>query len=165
MSISLRAADPGDDAFLLAVYASTRRQEMAMVPWEESQKLAFLQMQAAAQLDHYQKHFPAAVQQVVLCNARPVGRLYVSRTGEGMRILDLTILPEADEGSAIEKAVLENLQAEAATRDLPVQIYLESFSSALPRFEHLGFARVEPQGIHWLMEWRPATLRATIRGV
>lgn len=45
MTITLRDADPNDAGFLFAVYASTRVEEMALVPWSEEQRQGFLKMQ------------------------------------------------------------------------------------------------------------------------
>src|SRR3712207_8583920 len=41
--------EPSDDEFLLDVYASTRSEELAPVPWTDEQKRAFLRMQFDAQ--------------------------------------------------------------------------------------------------------------------
>ena len=38
----LRAVEPGDREFLYRVYASTRTEELAVVPWHEADKDAFL---------------------------------------------------------------------------------------------------------------------------
>ena len=43
--IELRPVEATDDAFLRDVYASTRATEMAMVPWSDEEKAAFLDMQ------------------------------------------------------------------------------------------------------------------------
>ena len=37
-AISLRPIEDGDREFLLRVYASTRAEELAQVPWSEEQK-------------------------------------------------------------------------------------------------------------------------------
>ena len=59
-SIALRPIGPDDLEFLFRVYASTRAAEMAVVPWDEAQKEAFLRMQFAAQDSYYHANFPSA---------------------------------------------------------------------------------------------------------
>jgi len=44
-ALALRPAGPEDIAFLFRVYASTRTEELAPVPWSDEQKRAFLAMQ------------------------------------------------------------------------------------------------------------------------
>ena len=38
IAVTLRPSTPEDDAFLFEVYAGTRREELAQVPWDEAQK-------------------------------------------------------------------------------------------------------------------------------
>jgi hypothetical protein len=45
----LRPAGPGDAEWLYRIYASTRDEELAVVPWDAAAKEAFLRMQFAAQ--------------------------------------------------------------------------------------------------------------------
>lgn len=153
MQISLRPVAPGDEPLLLAVYAGTRREEMAMVPWAESQKQAFLQMQFMAQLSHYQTHFPQATHLIILHGERPVGRLYANRADQVIRVLDLAVLPDDPAGADAALAIMQALLAEAAGQGQVVQAYVESFNPELPRYEQLGFARVAEHGLHYLMEW------------
>ena len=152
-ALTLRPARPEDDEFLRAVYASTRAVELAVVPWTEAQRAAFINMQYDAQQHDYRSRFPAAAHNVVLRDGRPVGRLLVARTAEEIRILDLTILP-AQRSAGIGTALLRDLQAEAQALSLPLRIYVESFNPALSLFARLGFARVAEQGAHYLLEWR-----------
>jgi RimJ/RimL family protein N-acetyltransferase len=92
-SITLRPIRPGDEPFLYEVYASTRQEELKVVPWDDAQKAAFLQMQFDAQHAHYQEHFAGAAFDVVLVDGQPAGRLYVARWPGEIRIIDVAILP------------------------------------------------------------------------
>jgi ribosomal protein S18 acetylase RimI-like enzyme len=150
--VRLRAATPEDEGFLLRVYASTRAEELARVPWNEEQRAAFVKMQFDAQQHHYQSNFPSASHQVIECAGQPVGRLYVLRTDEFTRILDITILPEF-RSTGIGTPLIEDLMAEAASIRKPLRIYVESFNPSLRLFERLGFQQTEENGIHLLMEW------------
>jgi hypothetical protein len=64
--ISTRAMSPEDEPFLRRVYAGTREEELAVVPWSIDQKDAFLRMQFDAQHRYYQDQFPDASFDVVL---------------------------------------------------------------------------------------------------
>jgi ribosomal protein S18 acetylase RimI-like enzyme len=154
MSITFRSIGPDDEAFLLKVYASTRSDELDRVPWNEAQREAFLTMQLAAQHHHYQQQYPDAVYEVILLNQEAVGRLYVARLDQEIRILDVTILPEY-RNAGVGTSIIENLLTEAATAGKPVRIYVESFNPSLRLFERLGFTKIDEHGVHLLMEWRP----------
>ena len=83
-----RAADKGvhfrritdaDLPFLVVVYASTRTEELAVTPWTDAEKVAFLQMQFQAQHAHYQQYYPEADWLVTMREGEDVGRLYIER--------------------------------------------------------------------------------------
>src|SRR5437762_72825 len=79
---------PEDKSFLQALYASTRAEELANVPWTDEQKEAFCRMQFAAQHQHYQEHYVGASFDVIELDGQPIGRLYVARWENEIRIVD-----------------------------------------------------------------------------
>ena len=152
--VTLRPVQPKDEAFLLSIYASTRAEELALVPWNDEQREQFLRMQFAAQQQHYQTHYPDATHDLILLDERPIGRLYVDRGDAAeIRVLDLTLLPEA-RGRGVGTPLLRQLQAEAAATQRRLSIYLELNNRARSLFERLGFAQIEEKGFHLLYEWR-----------
>jgi len=151
-SISTRPVEPHDASFLLELYASTRDEELAQVPWTTEQKQAFVSMQFAAQQDHYRKQYPLAIHEIVLVNERPIGQLYVARLEHEMRIIDLTIMPDQRNGG-VGSFLLRRLLDEAALAARVVRIYVEDFNPSLRLFERMGFKPVDKEGIHLLMEW------------
>lgn len=150
--ITLRPVVAEDDAFLLRVYSTTRADEMALVPWNEAQREAFLRMQFNAQLHHYQSYYPSAKHQIIERAGQAVGRLYVLRADDFTRILDLTIMPEF-RNARIGTQILEDLMSEVASAGKPLHINVESFNPSLRLFERLGFKKIEENGVHFLMEW------------
>lgn len=69
--IALRPAEPEDRGFLFARYASTRSEELALLPWSEAEKNAFLNSQFLAQQEFYTQNYPGAQFQVILLNHQP----------------------------------------------------------------------------------------------
>lgn len=154
--ITLRPAGDADTDILLSVYASTRADELSLVPWNAEQKAAFVRMQFVAQKQHYAATYPEASHDMICVNeaASPVGRLYLDRGAEAFHILDITVLPQhrnAGTGSFLLRRVI----AEAGRCGKPVTIYVESFSPALRLFERLGFQKDHEKGLHFLMKWSP----------
>jgi ribosomal protein S18 acetylase RimI-like enzyme len=154
-SLALRPVCDADEDFLYRVYAGTRTEEMALVPWGEGQKQDFLRMQFAAQQAHYREHFPGASHDVLLADGLPVGRLYVDRREAEIRILDIAVLPEARR-QGIGSRFLRGLMKEAQAAQKKLSVYVDATSPSLGLFRGLGFVRADGNGISCLMEWRPA---------
>src|SRR5918998_1251839 len=93
--VESRPVTPEDEEFLLGVYASTREEELSQVEWPPGQKEAFLRSQFEAQRQQYFARFPDAQYEVILLDGRPAGRIWVGRDSEQIRLLDIALLPEA----------------------------------------------------------------------
>jgi GNAT superfamily N-acetyltransferase len=152
-AVTLRPVVAADEPLLLEIYAVTRAEEMAMVPWTKEQQEAFVKMQFVAQQEHYKKLQPDANHDIILSNGRPVGRLYVARTEDKIEIMDITLLPP-ERNSGIGSSLIKGLMDEASP-SRPLRIYVETFNPSRHLFKRLGFKVVEQEGIHLLMEWVP----------
>lgn len=154
--VELRPVAPGDEEFLLDVYADSRADEMALVPWTDEQKRAFLRSQLAAQRGEYEARFPRADYHVILVDGERAGRLWVARTPEQIRLLDISILaPFRDRG--VGTRLVRALMDEAAAGGLPLRHFVFQLNAAALRFyERLGFRQTgEFQG-YLMMEFAPA---------
>ena len=151
-NITLRPVDSGDYDFLVEVYASTRAEELVLVPWTTEEQQVFVRSQFAAQQDHYAKKYPAASHDVIMSDDRPVGRLYVARLDQEIRIIDITLLP-AERNAGIGSYLIKRLLDEAKRSGKVTRIYVEEFNPSLRLFERLGFSPSEQQGIHLLLQW------------
>ena len=150
--ITLRPVDSNDYDFLVEVYGSTRAEELALVPWTTEQQQLFVRSQFAAQQDHYAKKYPTASHDVIMSGDRPVGRLYVARLDQEIRIIDITLLP-AERNAGIGSYLIKQLLDEAKRSGKVTRIYVEEFNPSLRLFERLGFSPSEQQGIHLLLQW------------
>ena len=150
---TLRRVNTEDEPFLLAVYGSTRAQELALTNWDEPLRDAFLRMQFSAQQAHYREHYPGGEHYVILVNEDAVGRLYIADVQKEVRILDITVLPH-HRNAGIGTSIIMELMAEAAAIAKPLRIYVESFNRSLGLFERLGFVKSDESGYSYLMEWR-----------
>ena len=152
-AIALRPITHDDYAFVLALYASTREPELAVVEWEAEQKAAFVRMQFDAQYAHYQEHYAGAAFDVILVYGQPAGRLYVAREADEIRIVDIALLPDYC-NRGIGTTLLRGLQSEAAAAGKPLRIHVERFNPALSLYQRLGFRQVDDRGVYLFMEWR-----------
>ena len=158
--ISLRPVTDDDLPFLFRLYASTREDELARVPWSAEQKQAFLRMQFQAQHSYYSSQFAGDRFDLVLDGGEPVGRLYVGRRSREIHIIDISFLPE-HRGRGLGTSLLRELLDEAAAQGKPVNIHVEKFNPAKRLYLRLGFVHAGDAGVYDYMSWIPPAQRAT----
>ena len=151
---SLRPMTEADLPFLSALYASTRSQEMAQVPWSDQEKLDFLQGQFHAQHTFYQDNFPNSSFDLIVVDKKEAGRLYLDEREDEFRIIDIALLPEY-RGAGIGRTILEDVQDQAKDVAKKVRIHVEKNNPAMSLYKRLNFTDVEDQGVYQLMEWNP----------
>ena len=150
-AVTLRPATPADRDFLLAVYASTRADELSLTDWTEDQKAAFVTMQFEAQDRAYHATYPDARFLVISAGTMPVGRLYLARLTDEIRIVDIAIMPE-HRGRGIASRLLAGVIAEAEAAGLPVRLHVEHWNRARRLYERLGFRTIAAGEIYEMME-------------
>ena len=155
LRIELRPVCETDREFLVAVYGSTREEELRSVPWSEEQKAAFIAMQFDAQQKHWGEVYPEASRDVICVGGEPAGRLYVNRGEKEMRIVDIAILPPF-RGKGAGASLLRSMFAEGDASGRPVTIHVERHNPALRLYERLGFTMIEDKGVYLLMSRPPA---------
>jgi len=154
MAFSLRSAETSDEPFLFNVYASTRTEELAVVPWSDEQKHAFLEMQFNAQRQSYLEQFPGARYDIILDEGVPAGRLIVDRAEERILLIDIALLAE-HRNKGIGSRFIADLKNEASESGKPLWLDVETFNPAIRLYERLGFRKIDEIGIYWRLEWRP----------
>jgi ribosomal protein S18 acetylase RimI-like enzyme len=153
-TLVLRPSERSDDAFLRRVYASVREAELAVVPWSDAQREAFLRQQFDAQDAYYREHYRPASFDVIELDGVPIGRLYVARWDDEVRVIDIALLP-GHRGKGVGAQLLRGLLAEAAEDGKRVSIHVEKHNPALRLYERLGFVPVADAGVYLLMEASP----------
>lgn len=153
--ITLRPFNDDDLDFLHEVYASTREDELAIVPWDDEAKQDFLRMQFAAQHAYYQEHYTDTDFDVIELDGVPAGRLYLQRRADEHRIVDIALLPQF-RGGGTGAAILADILRNADSAGVAVRIHVEHQNPALRLYERLGFVTVDDTGVYFLMERLPA---------
>src|ERR1041385_5757351 len=160
MSITLRDATESDEPFLREVYATTRAKEMALVPWTDEQKTAFLKFQFDAQASYYRAQNPTAAFQVICHGDEPIGRLYVVREATEIRILDVTLLPDY-RGQGFGSRLIDELLNEAIAAKKSLTIWVEADNPSQSLFRRKGFLMVQEEGFNQLLEFRSVAQNLT----
>jgi ribosomal protein S18 acetylase RimI-like enzyme len=157
----LRRINDDDLPFLAEVYASTRAEELAAVPWTDEQKASFLRWQFDNQHQYYRQYYPTCEflvieqREAVGSPGTAIGRLYIDRWPDQIRLVDIALLPQF-RGAGVGSALLRSILDEGRASDLAVTIHVEANNPALALYRRLGFQHVDSNGIYYLMRWEPA---------
>lgn len=151
--VALRPATPEDRDLLFRVYASTREEELAQVPWPPEAREAFLRQQFDAQDAWWRTNYAGASFEVVVADGLDAGRLYLWESPSEVRIVDVALLPEARRGG-IGTRLVRDVQERAAAAGKSVTIHVERMNPALRLYERLGFRLAEDKGVYLFLSWR-----------
>ena len=154
LGINYRPIDESDLAFVAALYASPRMEELAPTGWPEEMKLAFLEQQHRAQHHHYQMHYPGAEWLIVEQDGAAIGRLYLRESGSDIRVIDIALVPAA-RGAGIGGAMIGDLLEHAGAAAKSVSLHVEPNNPVRPLYLRLGFVPAGINGAYELMVWRP----------
>ncbi len=153
-AVTLRAATPADQSFLLTVFASTRTNELAALNWDPAQSKVFLQMQFNAQQQNYAAGYPAAVNNIVMLGDQPIGRMLVDRRADVIELIDIALLAEhRDRG--IGSFLIRELMDEAMAEKKSVQLAVYKLNPAVRLYDRLGFSPIAGDEVYSQMMWAP----------
>jgi GNAT superfamily N-acetyltransferase len=153
---SLRVLCDADLPWLRDLYASTRAEEMAPVPWPEIAKRSFLDQQFGLQHQHYMSHFgDADFLAIEHAQRGPVGRYYLQRSAPDHLLVDISLFPGM-RGSGVGTALIRQSQADAAALGRGMRLHVQHTNpGACQLYERLGFVVESSEGSHRQMRWAP----------
>jgi ribosomal protein S18 acetylase RimI-like enzyme len=154
LDFSMRAASPHDGDFLWKVYASTRRQEVAMFGWPPEQQIMFLEMQYRARTQSYAAMYPDAENFVLLDAGNLAGYMMIGRDASKTTLVDIALLPEFRNRGVGTRAVV-GLMEEARRRSLPLRLSVARGNPAMRLYERLGFSAISADPVYIEMEYKP----------
>ena len=155
MRVTLRPVQPDDDAFLCALYGSTRQDELAAWGWGPAERDAFLQLQYRAQQQSFASREGGAEHRIVCREGRPIGRLIISRGADAIQLVDIALLPDA-RGMGIGSRLIADVLVEADRAGRPVQLQALKGSPVVRLYTRLGFIITADTGVYLRMERPPA---------
>lgn len=153
-----RALTDRDLAWLPALYASTREQELQAVPWPASAKQQFLAQQFAAQHQHYLAHYAQAHYLAIESEGHAAGRYYIDESGEDDLLVDISLFP-AWRGQGIGSALIQCQQQASAQRGRGLALSVMAHNLAARRlYARLGFVLTaeSDDGLYLPMRWQSA---------
>ncbi len=154
LEVSCRPEQPEDEAFLFALYSSTRQEELQALGWDDTMRDAFLRMQFQAMRRGYRSMFPRAEFSIILAGEEPAGRTVINRAQEEIRLVDISLLHQY-RGRGIGTGILSNLLAEALRTGLPLRLSAMKASRALDWYRRKGFHQMGESGPYVHLEASP----------
>lgn len=152
--LSLRPITDEDEEFLFQVYASMRLDELKDMGWSQQQLTEFINQQFQAQSNHYKTHFYDTEFSIILKDGVPIGRLYVDRRRDEIRIVEIALLTQY-RGAGIGSYWLKLILQEAKDKGVVARIHVERYNPALVLYKRLGFEVIEEGDVYFLMECNP----------
>ena len=157
--LTLRPATDADEKFLVAVFASTRGDELQALAWNPIQAEMFISMQYHAQLQSYRLSYPAAQNNIILLDGQPIGRMLIDRSEEAIHLVDIAILPDY-RNHGVGAELIGGLLAEGTTSGREVVLSVFHTNPAIHLYDRLGFSKVDEESLYWKMRWLPEQARS-----
>jgi ribosomal protein S18 acetylase RimI-like enzyme len=159
MNVTLRPVTDADMDFLHRLYATTREDELKQVDWTPEQKAVFVSHQFHAQHQYWQENYTDTSWDLIVADGVPIGRLYVARWPDDIRVVDIALMPE-HRGGGVGTRLLREILTEGDATGRKVSIHVEIYNPARRLYERLGFVQAGDRGVYLLMERYPAAVAA-----
>jgi GNAT superfamily N-acetyltransferase len=153
--VSVRPREAADEDYLFPLYCAIRAPEFASVPMPDALKQQIFRMQYDAQIGTYSARFPGSDYNVILRAGQPVGRIWVARLADEIRLVDIALAPEA-RNVGIGTFLVSSLQSVAREAGKPIRCTVHRESPASLRFHmRLGFVISSENQTDYRLEWDP----------
>jgi len=152
MTVSLNETCENQEEFLFKLYASTREDELAMLPWDGAQKDAFLKMQFEAKQQWYQSAYPGADHKILSFDDEPAGRILVKYEKDAVYLVDIALLP-AYRNRGIGSELIRGLITKCKELHVPFRLQVATENhQAFRLYEKMGFTVTSTDAMYRQME-------------
>lgn len=153
MDVTCRPVGPGDQTFLLELFGST-----CCLPdrtWGEGARAALLQFHFDEHQERMQAQHPGAERCILMHGEQRVGQLWVWRSRDQIRLMDLTVVKRY-RGRGVGSSRVQGLLAEGRRTKRRVTLSVARNQERLVRWcIRLGFSVVDDNGELVVMEAWP----------
>ena len=152
MNYELRPALWEDNAFLAELYADVHASEFASLDLSAAHLAQLLALKFKAQRMDFAARFPDADHSIISVENTGIGHLLLNETPTEIQLIDVALLTPL-RGAGAGAGILEQLQAYAAGRSLPLRLSVHPQNPATRLFHRLGFVHIGEQTNALRMEW------------
>ena len=146
------ADSESDQAFVRTLYRSSRG-DLLQMQAEADFIDQLIAMQQRMHDQGYRQSYPQARHLMIERDGAPIGRLIVNPAEQALRVVDITLLPQA-QGQGAGSAVLAGLQAHAAAQQATLSLGVNHGNLAARRlYARLGFVADGEDAIQQQLRW------------
>lgn len=152
-------AGEADQAFLRVVFASTKAVELSALGPDPSVREAFIAMQVRAQRRSVALYYPGSIELVLRHREQAAGRLWLHEDDSGLRIVDITLLPEW-QGKGAARACMRALMRLADDHARALHLHVLADNPVRHWYGRLGFELMGTAGLYQAMTRLPTLLES-----
>ncbi len=145
--VQARPVQGTDEAFLRALHAGTRAEEMRATGWSPSRCRAFLDQQFDFQQHHQRVQYPDALFLLLQHDGQAVGRLSWHSGSHCARLIELSLMPTR-RGRGLGSAIFALLAEVADQRGQCIRLHVEPNHPARRLCERNGFVVEHADHVH-----------------
>lgn len=149
----VRAAEPGDETLLFALFCEDKAAQLAAVGLGQAQIQMLIEMQYRGRTMTYSAAYPDAMElMIVEPDSAAVGHMLLDRNPDRWRIVDIAVLA-AHRGRGLGTRVLQDCKRQAAAAGAAIELQVEPYNPARRLYERLGFRATEEDVMNVKMVW------------
>jgi len=152
MTYELRPALWEDNPFLEALYADVHGPEFAPLELSADYLAHLLALKFKAQRMDIATRFPDADHSIIRVGNAAIGHVLLNETPTAIELVDVALLSPL-RGAGVGTSILEQLQAYATERELPLRLSVHPQNPATRLFHRLGFVTTSAETSRTDMEW------------
>lgn len=154
MNIEFVPKSPEDEDFLLDLFVCTKSSEFAALGWNDDQLRNILRMQYDFQKRSFDGGYPESEESIIFWNDKKIGRLICDRGPQAISLIDISILPEA-QNNGVGTEIINSLKKEAADKQITLRLSVAAANHGARRlYDRLGFTVAGENEMYIAMEWQ-----------
>jgi ribosomal protein S18 acetylase RimI-like enzyme len=152
MTYELRPALWEDNPFLETLYADVHGAEFASLSLPEPALAQLVTLKFKAERMALAASYPDADHSIISVGNTGIGHLLLNETPTEIQLIDVALLAPL-RGAGVGASIIEQLQAFAVERRLPLRLSVHPQNPAARLFERLGFVTIGVDTNRSNMEW------------
>ena len=152
MDIQLKKKDENDSEFLFQLFEEIKIAELNIFNWPEQMRNQFISMQYNAFEKMIKNEYPKADDFIIIYNFQNAGRLQLNKDNSGLRIINISLLPDF-RNLGIGSKVIKDLLSEADSKKRPVYLEVDKVNPAFNLYSRLGFEIYHQDEIKYSMKY------------
>jgi ribosomal protein S18 acetylase RimI-like enzyme len=154
MNYQLIISTEENSEFFMELFGEIKSSELHLDTWPEQLRHQLIRMQFQAFEKSIQSEFPESIDFLILYHSEKAGRLQLNKTGNGIRIINISLLP-VFQNKGIGFEIINDILNEANLKKIPVNLEVDKINPAFNLYIKLGFKIINENEIKYSMIYTP----------